>query len=678
MSAMSRTAVAVLFFALLFTLACGGGGSNAVAAPPVFSLTTPGGASEGTLFTYTVQATDPQGGTVSYALASAPAGATISGATINWTPTHAQSRQPNDFTVKATTRSGGTATASFTVTPAGTIQGTYVTTNWTSAGATDQPMDLSRLRGLQALVPDGNGGYNAYAAQGGVGTFSIPNVPAGYYWLQVGAQLCWTNSSDVDLGRDTSVGTAGPGGSEQITANVNLDGLDPWKAGFSTTGRDGLQGIIPSRGTGHTVGEQINFLGPIGIPDGATTFSGQMPVMAFTSDPSKGDLTYLLQTETLTGTTGSVPWTQYRVVEATGSLPLFIDSTTTALDITATFSAQNPSSIDMEARSAGFNSSVVTSNPSSSSLAASGFHAGVYSVFSGRNTTVDASGIYTFVSGDFTNSLPLLSPVMLSLTVPGIPLASLTFNTQLESDLSAGNISFTDPFTSFDKNVYAAEQDTAVATFQSATGTAYQFAATGYSSTSAPTESKPFDPPLLNVQNPKINGLDLFHSSSVTSPITLSWDAPQLGTPNGYLITMAGFDPSGASCPQPPSGGISSVFCVTGIYHFTTPTTSVTIPPNLVTAGISYVFTIRAVSDNGTDFLKAPNRGSWNRAYSDVLSGPIAIGTSSPVSAQIRRGAVQTTAPKSTNVVTVFQEIDGKLQQVCVAENKTSAGPCKK
>ena len=676
MSAMSRTAVAVLFVALFFTLACGGGGSSSSAAPPVFSLSDPGAASEGASFTYTLHASDPKGGSVTFALVSAPTGATLSGATITWTPTHAQSRQANEFTVHATSSSGGTATASFTVTPAGTIVGTDVMTNWTSAGATDHAADLSRLTDIRALVPDGKGGYTAYAGQGGVGTFSVPGVPAGYYWLQVGAQMYWTNANDVDLGGDTSLSVAGWGPSQQLTVNASLDGLDPWKSGPSATGHDNLQGIIPSRGNVPAFGARITFTDLTSIPDGATTFSGQLPVMAFPEDPSKGDLTYLLQSETLTGTTGASPWTQYRVVKATGPLSLFVDATTTSLDIAATFPADNSSSAYIGARSAGFNSSVAASNPNSSARAASGFRAGVYTTFSDRYTALPSViGMTIGTSGGFSGGIPQpsLNP-MFSLTVPGIPLASVTYGTQLESDL-AGDIGFVSPFSSFGKNIYTAEQETAVVAFQSGNEIDYQFAGTGYLSTSAPSATKPFDAPLLNVQNAKINGADLFQTTNVTEPVALSWDAPQLGSPNGYVVTVATYDPSGGNCP--PSSGTPSGFCpaLVSIHRFTTPTTSITIPSGVLTSGPSYVFTIRAVSDAGTDFLKAPNRGSWNHAFSDVMSNAITVGVTT--SAQIHSTAMQAPLTGATTFTTIFQEVGGKVQQFCIVDENASAGACK-
>jgi hypothetical protein len=62
-------------------------------------------ADEATLYSYQPAATSPDGSTVSFSLAQSPEGASVSGSTISWTPTHAQSRNANQFSVTATLRS---------------------------------------------------------------------------------------------------------------------------------------------------------------------------------------------------------------------------------------------------------------------------------------------------------------------------------------------------------------------------------------------------------------------------------------------------------------------------------------------------------------------------------------------------------------------------------------------
>jgi hypothetical protein len=59
---------------------------TAVNDPPVISSTAPAYVLEGTTYTYTVNATDPEGATLSYNLSNAPTGMVLNGNVITWTP----------------------------------------------------------------------------------------------------------------------------------------------------------------------------------------------------------------------------------------------------------------------------------------------------------------------------------------------------------------------------------------------------------------------------------------------------------------------------------------------------------------------------------------------------------------------------------------------------------------
>jgi hypothetical protein len=85
---------------------CGSGSSpSAPPANPVFTSVPVTTDDEATLYSYQPAATSPDGSTVSFSLAQSPEGASVSGSTISWTPTHAQSRNANQFSVTATLRS---------------------------------------------------------------------------------------------------------------------------------------------------------------------------------------------------------------------------------------------------------------------------------------------------------------------------------------------------------------------------------------------------------------------------------------------------------------------------------------------------------------------------------------------------------------------------------------------
>ena len=231
MRALSLVLVALL---LCYLAACGSS-SHSAPMSPLFTSTPVTTASQDTSYSYTLAATDPSGGTVSFSLVSEPAGATITGSTINWTPPAAESRVPNSFEAMATTSSGGTATQSWTVTPTGTVTINWVNTDWTPAG----PVQIAQPATFvpSALVPQADGSLQLLTGTSvSPGVFQIAQVPGGYYWLIQGIPqglslpptAFWTNSSTFDLGRDRVGAQTGilPS-SETITFNFNLSGLDP-------------------------------------------------------------------------------------------------------------------------------------------------------------------------------------------------------------------------------------------------------------------------------------------------------------------------------------------------------------------------------------------------------------------------------------------------------------------
>jgi hypothetical protein len=164
-----------------------------------FLSSPPTQASEGNVYTYAVQAN--VAGT-SFALTSSPSGAVLSGNTITWTPTAPQSRTMNQFAVTAT-YAGSSATQNWTVAPTGTILGTTAETCFSDSGQTVTTF-LERPEigdTVQILVPNSEGAYDTYTgtvAQDG--TFTIPNVPAGSFWLMSVWTKLWTSSSTINLG----------------------------------------------------------------------------------------------------------------------------------------------------------------------------------------------------------------------------------------------------------------------------------------------------------------------------------------------------------------------------------------------------------------------------------------------------------------------------------------------
>ena len=117
------------------------------------------------------------------------------------------------------------------------------------------------------------------------------------------------------------------------------------------------------------------------------------------------------------------------------------------------------------------------------------------------------------------------------------------------------------------------------------------------------------EPLLSPPQAPQINGQDAFGTlAGISSTPTLSWKPPALGKPAGYavqthVITTFGTDGVVGNGPT-----------------FTTTATSLTLPPDSVQSGFTYVFQITALATS-IDLSKQPFRASASGASADVITG---------------------------------------------------------
>ncbi len=202
---------------------------------PVFTSVPVMAATQDVAYTYPLAATDPAGGSVTFSLTASPTGAALSANTVTWTPTAAQSRVSNSFTVKATTTSGGTASQSWMVTPGGTITVNWQNNYWTATGPVQVPAQASVATTLSAMWtnPDGSITVEKSSATS-PGVFSIPNVPGGYYWLNIGGQrLLDEHRAHSMLARTSQV---------QRTP-LDHDTADSRTFDFSLTGLDSTIGV---------------------------------------------------------------------------------------------------------------------------------------------------------------------------------------------------------------------------------------------------------------------------------------------------------------------------------------------------------------------------------------------------------------------------------------------------
>jgi hypothetical protein len=229
---MSQASSKPLLYALLLSLVVAGcgGGSATMPSGPKFTSAPVTTATEGMPYGYQLTATSPDMSAVSFALTAGPSGASLAGNTIAWIPTHQQSRMANKFIVTATMASGGSSRQTWTVTPHGTVQIKAVTTYWTPTGRIDIPSVWpANLPYPAALVPQTDGSLSRLQGSANPdGTFSIPNVPGGSYWLQLSPQSnYWTSTSNFDAGEDIVGSPLSVTNQNTTTINIALFGLDP-------------------------------------------------------------------------------------------------------------------------------------------------------------------------------------------------------------------------------------------------------------------------------------------------------------------------------------------------------------------------------------------------------------------------------------------------------------------
>lgn len=199
-----------------------------MASTSVFTSQPVTAATQGVAYTYQITAVDPAGGGVTLSLTTGPTAAVLTGSSVSWTPTAAQSRVSNSFAVEATTVSGGTASQSWMVTPGGTITVNWMNTYWTPTGPVQVPEPASGSLNISAFVTNPDDSITVEkSSAASAGVFTIANVPGGYYWLQIRGGVYWTSTGTFDAGRDIAGAQEPTAGTPQITTfDLNISGLE--------------------------------------------------------------------------------------------------------------------------------------------------------------------------------------------------------------------------------------------------------------------------------------------------------------------------------------------------------------------------------------------------------------------------------------------------------------------
>lgn len=570
---------------IVFLLTACSSGNHTTPAPaaPVFTSTPVTQAVEASPYTYQVAAT---GTAVTFSLTGAPTGATLSGNTISWTPTAEQSRVSSGFTVTATASGGASATQSWAVTPSGTIRISHIDTLWNESGSTNAPFDWSLLSSyVAALVPQPDGSFKSLSGTAGAnGTFEIPNVPAGYYWLRLAPRdTYWTSSSTFDVGNDFFfVPTANPPAPTTSTTYMNFSftSLD------ATAAPGVLQFDTPESAA-------LNYWASTNA--GSTTSVGG-DVINSNLDSSAIKNAFVRQYEPTAF--GSMNGYVLGPALTLSNLSLTTGGHNT---ISGALNPTVPASINLSVKGSAWTPLFDHIAPTAPTTVGGGFYLSVQ----------------PYIAADGPN-VSLSNPIDLIWTkayiVSAFTSPSCSINPPLTTDVEAGTVQYSDPFPTTWRRTFRVCQSASVAVPVPG-GTTQGINVTNNQTTSLPTAT--VQPLLSPVQNPKINGTDLFTAGTINgTAVTLSWDPPAIGTPFGYNVAIM----STTTFPNGTVGYFSSTTLGTA-------KTSMTIPPDLLRSGQTYLFVISSRVDGRANMETSPHRSSLPVANADVISAPITIST---------------------------------------------------
>ena len=596
--------LAVVILVIPMLAACG---SSAHVAPPgPLFTTTPGTqASEGVAYTYQIAATDPGGTAVSFALTTAPAGAALSGNTITWTPTPAQSRIANKFRVTATAAAGDVSTQSWAVTPSGTVHLSWIDTYWKASGPLTVPFDWTQNAGsateVAALVPQAGGSLLVLRGSGNAdGTFSIPNVPGGFYWLRMAPLATyWTSSSTFDFGHDV-IGSPlrATSGVQNTIFNIRASGLDP---------------LLTEDWLGFLTDQQmLDIEFPRIVPVGSTTVDVSA-IFSSNIDLSQASTGFLMQFEPVF--LGSLNGLALGPELTLSNLSVQEGATNS---ITGALNASPMSSFALFINGSSWaplfnNAGPAAANPLGSVLTVSAqpFATGRY-----------ASGMNSFLGPD----LPLFSSASQGISL-GSPSEAVTscanssdtlFTLPVASqppiltDQNFGTLQYGDPFPPAWLRIFSFCQKASLQIPIPNSGATVPFLLVDGESTALPTG--PVAPLVSAVQNPTINGVSLSVPRTINSTaITLSWSPPSSGTPSSYAVQLfvLGTLPDGSMLYFPSE-------------KFSTAQTSMS-PPITLQAGRVFVLLVTAQVDGLANVESSPNRSGLPIAYASFVSAPVTI-----------------------------------------------------
>jgi hypothetical protein len=589
-------AVAQLILAMALA-ACGGTSTQPPPPAPRFTSSPTTSATESVSYAYSLAATDPAGGTISFALTDAPTGAILSANTLSWTPTHNQSRTANNFSVTATSTSGGSGTQTWTVTPAGTILISWTDTYWTAVGSTPAANQLSIPGYPRAVVTESDGSSLIRAGSMlSPGNFAIPAVPAGYFLLALTPATNFvTSSSAFDFGRDI-VGhqlTALPA-SVNTTIEITGTGLDPLPASGLLAAETDTSNLPFPLSTTPTIGLTTASVG--GILDSNIDFS---------------TVETIFLGQYVSGTTGDLPSLALDLA-ATDSTPMLMSGQ--ANDISQMLTPSPRTTLEVDIKGSQWAALAQNTSPAVATPVSSAFFVSAQPFVTDRFALPLNSGLGPDLAllAPFP-TLPFINPSSSSCGDVSGSTSSINPLGQppILTDRDFGTVTYGDPLpAAWPRFESYCQRTTTQVTFPgSPTPVTVQLDFGAITAVS----SAPIVPLVGAPLNPTINGANFFTAATIsTQSPTIAWSAPVGFAPTAYIVSIL----NQLTAPD------GTVFTGRSSQYSTTKN-SVTVLP--LTPGQTYLFLITAKLDGHANVETNPNRSQLPVAFASTLSAPITI-----------------------------------------------------
>lgn len=462
------------------------------------------------------------------------------------------------------------------------VTGTQFTTFVQPSKVTNVPVDLSTLT-PRALVPNPDGSFTTITGAGAAdGTFVIPDVPKGTYYLNVGTAYHVTNASSFDL---TSVLAQRPDSvapAQTTTINFqNVTNLDPWGA------EDELEAFAPDVDT--WAFDMTSFIAP--ITAGATSLVNyavtlQDIAMFFGGgNLIRNDPFFAMQLQARTTGDGS----PYKAATKLYQAPPFTQTDGGTTNLTGAFTAipqTNMTSATFPTTAwdamLGYNGTNLTAlHPQATEFPQIQFHTLVVHGQVGGPLYGQVGATADYLVAE----IPHGADRALSDMTFGIPALPGTWATIM--DIRTGGF---------------------LPVLLPGTTAASRLNVGGFQTTLFSAASSTFFAPQVGpVRAPRIDGQDLFGTPGpgISTTPTISWQAPAIGKPTLYSVFISRFTASGAT----------TTLTFVGTLHTTE--TSVVVPPGLLQLRETYAVQIRATTTPNPD---APFRHRFPEAGMTIAS----------------------------------------------------------